>query len=130
MVCCDDGLEIRLSGADPTTTNNRMELQAVIATLEFLTQTNQQSIVNLYADSQYVLKGITQWVPSWKRKGWKTAAGKAVLNKDLWQKLDELNSLANQQLPLAWRYIKGHSGDEGNELADTIAREQAESVRS
>ncbi len=124
VVYFDDGSVHELGGGDRNTTNNRMEMQAAIAALEFLIQTNQQAPVALYTDSEYVKKGITQWISGWKRKGWKTAAGKAVLNKDLWQSLDQLNTQANQQLqqPVQWCYVRGHSGDEGNERCDTIAR--------
>lgn len=124
VIYFDDGSVHELGGCDRNTTNNRMEMQAAIAALDFLIQTNQRTPVALYTDSEYVKKGITQWISGWKRKGWKTAAGKAVLNKDLWQALDQLNTQASQQLqqPVQWCYVRGHSGDEGNERCDTIAR--------
>jgi ribonuclease HI len=112
-----DGSVQELGGADPDTTNNRMEMQAAIAALEFVVQTGQNQPILLYTDSEYLKNGITQWIKGWKKKGWKTAGGKAVLNQDLWEQLDHLNTSA-----IEWRYIKGHSGDEGNERCDTIAR--------
>lgn len=112
-----DGSIQELGGADRDTTNNRMEMQAAIAALEFVAQTGQNQPIILYTDSEYLKNGITQWIKGWKKKGWKTAGGKDVLNQDLWQQLDNLNTSA-----IEWRYVKGHSGDEGNERCDTIAR--------
>ncbi len=106
-----------LGGSEANTTNNRMELQAAIAALEYLKASQQVQSVTLYSDSEYVLKGITQWLSSWRRKGWKTAQGKPVLNQDLWMTLDSLNSSQ-----VCWQHVRGHSGDAGNERCDTIAR--------
>ncbi len=106
-----------LGGAIAHTTNNRMELQAAITALQFLAASGQVEPVILYTDSEYVKNGITQWMPGWKRKGWKTSQGKPVLNQDLWQVLDRLNS--NQ---VEWRYVRGHQGNIGNERCDAIAR--------
>ncbi|MGB7413892.1 MAG: ribonuclease HI [Thermosynechococcaceae cyanobacterium] len=106
-----------LGGAATNTTNNRMELQAAISGLEFLHTLSPQSLVPLYTDSEYVKKGVTQWVAGWKRKGWKTAKGSPVLNQDLWQALDYLN-----ESWIDWRYVKGHSGNVGNDRCDVIAR--------
>ncbi|MFB2939113.1 ribonuclease HI [Aerosakkonemataceae cyanobacterium BLCC-F154] len=106
-----------MGGAEALTTNNRMELQAAIAALEFLSQTEQKQPVTLYTDSEYVKKGITQWVNGWKNKGWKTAQGKAVLNQDLWETLDRLNTAK-----INWQYVRGHAGNIGNERCDEIAR--------
>lgn len=112
-----DGTVHELGGAEPHTTNNRMELQAAIAALEFWQQINPSEPVMLYTDSNYLRNGITKWIASWKKKGWKTAEGKAVLNQDLWQRLDALNS------PLVkWNYVQAHAGCEGNERCDQIAR--------
>ena len=112
-----DGSCHELGGADPHTTNNRMELQAAIAGLQFLHTLPTQSSVALYTDSDYVRKGITQWLAGWKRKDWKTAKGKAVVNQDLWQQLDHLN-----QPWIDWHYVRAHAGNVGNERCDTIAR--------
>ncbi len=106
-----------LGDRSPATTNNRMEMQAAIAGLEYYIASGQKEGILLYTDSEYVKNGITKWISGWKKKGWKTAAGKDVLNKDLWGKLDELHSSK-----VEWRYVKGHSGDEGNERCDVIAR--------
>jgi ribonuclease HI len=105
-----------LGGGAKQTTNNRMEMQAAIAALEFM-QTLDQSGVPLFTDSEYVLKGITSWLPGWKRRGWKTSQGKPVLNQDLWEILDELNTPK-----IEWRHVRGHSGVAGNERCDVIAR--------
>jgi len=106
-----------LGDRSPATTNNRMEMQAAIGGLEYYIASGQKDGILLYTDSEYVKNGITKWISGWKKKGWKTAAGKDVLNKDLWEKLDELHSSK-----VEWRYVKGHSGDEGNERCDVIAR--------
>lgn len=113
-----------LGGGNPQTTNNRMEMQAAIAGLEFLLNTSQTAPVSLHTDSEYVLKGITQWIQGWKKRGWKNASKKPVLNRDLWEILDNLHQRANQQLeqPISWIYVRGHSGNIGNERCDTIAR--------
>lgn len=112
-----DGSVSEMGGAEAQTTNNRMELQAAIAALEFLSETRQKEPLTLYTDSEYVKKGITQWVKGWKNKGWKTAQGKAVLNQDLWEKLDRLNTTK-----ISWEYVRGHAGNVGNERCDEIAR--------
>jgi ribonuclease HI len=103
-----------LYGGEPNTTNNRMELTAVIRALEAL---KRPSRVRLHTDSQYVQKGISEWIHSWKRKGWRTADGKAVKNVDLWQRLEELAFLHD----IEWVWVKGHAGDPGNERADELA---------
>lgn len=112
-----DGSIHEMGGGEPQTTNNRMEMQAAIAALEFFQKAGQSEGVLLYTDSEYVKNGITQWIHGWKRKGWKTSTGKPVLNQDLWQQLDQLNSKQ-----VEWRYVRGHTGDVGNERCDTIAR--------
>lgn len=117
VICYADGSIHELGGKEPQTTNNRMEMQAAIIALEFLVKAGQQKSVTLYTDSEYVQKGITQWIHGWKRKGWETSSGKPVLNQDLWEYLDQLNSKHIQ-----WEYVRGHSGDTYNERCDQIAR--------
>lgn len=109
-----NGHEKRLSGGEQDTTNNRMELMAAIKALESLTRPCK---VDLTTDSQYVRKGILEWMKDWKKRNWKTAAKKPVKNKDLWQLLDE----AAQRHDINWHWVKGHAGHEGNELADELA---------
>jgi ribonuclease HI len=120
----DDGSCHELGGRDGATTNNRMEMQAAISALEFFASTSQTQQCVLYTDSEYLIKGITQWVKGWKKKGWKTAAGKAVLNQDLWEQLDGLDRQVQSQtkVPVSWQHVRGHSGNVGNERCDTIAR--------
>jgi ribonuclease HI len=120
----DDGSCHELGGRDGATTNNRMEMQAAISALQFFASTQQTEQCVLYTDSEYLIKGITQWVKGWKKKGWKTAAGKPVLNQDLWETLDTLNGQVQSQTKVAvsWQHVKGHSGNVGNERCDTIAR--------
>ena len=111
-----DGSVTELGDREAETTNNRMEMKAAIAALKLLAASGQKKPVTLYTDSQYVQKGITQWIKGWKKKGWKTSQGKAVLNRDLWQILDQFNGdLIN------WQYVRGHSGNQGNERCDVIA---------
>ena len=120
----DDGSCHELGGRDGATTNNRMEMQAAISALQFFASTKQTGQCVLYTDSEYLIKGITQWVKGWKKKGWKTAAGKDVLNQDLWEKLDLINTQVQSQtkVPVSWQHVRGHSGNAGNERCDTIAR--------
>jgi ribonuclease HI len=108
------GHEKTLYGAEPLTTNNRMELMAAIRALESL---KRPCHVRLTTDSQYVQKGITEWMANWKRNGWKTAAKKPVKNADLWQQLDA--AIAGHQIQ--WEWVRGHSGHPENELADELA---------
>ena len=110
------GTEKELFGGELGTTNNRMELLAVIRALEALKRPCQ---VALYLDSQYVLKGITEWLPGWKARGWRTAARQPVKNVDLWQALDALVSQGGHKID--WRWVRGHTGDAGNERADALA---------
>jgi ribonuclease HI len=118
------GLAHELGGRAAQTTNNRMEMQAAISGLTWLRDRGQRDAVTVYTDSEYVLKGITQWIAGWKRRGWVNSAKKPVLNRDLWEVLDALTIDLNQTLdrPLRWIYVRGHSGDPGNERCDTIAR--------
>ena len=119
-----DGSVHELGGYELGTTNNRMEMQAAIAALEFLHQHDYDADIQLNTDSKYLIQGITQWMRGWKRKGWKTSAGKAVLNKDLWLSLDELTQTlkTDQSVDIDWKYVKGHAGNVGNERCDEIAR--------
>jgi ribonuclease HI len=103
-----------LYGAEKLTTNNRMELMAVIQALSAL---KRPCKIALVSDSKYVLKGITEWLPNWKQKGWLTSAKKPVMNSDLWQQLDKLASVHD----INWQWVKGHSGHVQNELADQLA---------
>jgi len=104
-----------LSGYEPETTNNRMELTAVIRALDSLKGTRE---VSLCTDSQYVKKGITEWINTWKKNGWRTAARQPVKNADLWKTLDELNG----RHQVTWRWVRGHSGHPENERCDELAR--------
>ena len=112
------GVERELSGGEPDTTNHRMELMAAIAALESLREPCE---VILHTDSQYVRQGILEWMSSWIRRGWKTAGGAPVKNRDLWERLH----LAAARHQVDWRWVKGHSGDPGNERVDRLARVQA-----
>jgi ribonuclease HI len=108
--------EKRLYGGEPGTTNNRMELLAVIRGLQ---QLKRSSRVRVTTDSQYVKNGITQWIHGWKRNGWKTSARKAVKNADLWRALDREVGKHDVE----WHWVKGHAGHPGNELADELANQ-------
>ena len=110
--------EKELAGGEPATTNNRMELMAAIMALEAL---GEPCIVTLTTDSQYVRQGITEWMPGWVRRGWKTAGGDPVKNRDLWERLHA----AAQRHTIDWRWVKGHSGDRDNERVDGLARDEA-----
>lgn len=116
--------EKELCGGEMGTTNNRMEMTAVIEALAAL---KRPCKVTLHVDSQYVLKGMTEWLPGWKARGWKTASKEPVKNVDLWQKLDALVSGGEHQI--AWRWVRGHNGDPGNERADMLANKGVEMAR-
>ncbi|MCZ8114487.1 ribonuclease HI [Silanimonas sp.] len=118
-----NGTERELAGGEAQTTNNRMELMGAIAALEAL---KEPCVVVLHSDSKYVLQGISEWMPGWKRKGWKTAGGGAVKNQDLWQRLDA----AAAKHRMTWTWVKGHAGHVDNERVDVLARTQAERFRS
>jgi ribonuclease HI len=107
--------EKELSGGEPATTNNRMELMAAIVALEALTR---PCAVDLHTDSQYVRNGVTQWIAGWKARGWKTADRQPVKNVELWRRLEE----ASERHEVDWHWVRGHSGDEMNERADALAR--------
>ena len=111
-----NGHEKTLYGAEAETTNNRMELMAAIQALESLTRPCR---VRLTTDSQYVQKGIQEWLAGWKQRGWKTAARKPVKNVDLWKRLDA----ATRDHDITWHWVRGHSGHPENELADTLANQ-------
>ena len=114
--------EKELSGAEPLTTNNRMELTAVIRALEAL---KRPAELRIFTDSEYVRRGITEWVKSWKVRGWKTADRKPVKNQDLWERLDALTNGHK----IDWRWVKGHSGIPGNERVDRLANEAIDAMR-
>lgn len=117
------GREKELWGGEPQTTNNRMELTAVIQALNAL---NRPCRINLHTDSRYVMDGITRWIHGWRRNGWRTADRKPVKNADLWQALVE--AMAPHEIN--WIWVKGHAGHEGNERADALARRAIEEMRS
>lgn len=113
--------EKELHGGVPGTTNNRMELTAVIEALKALKRPCE---VVVHTDSQYVQKGMREWLPNWKRRGWRTADKKPVRNADLWQELDALVALHEVE----WRWVRGHAGDPGNERADALANQGVASL--
>mgnify|MGYP002713638133 CR=1 FL=1 len=115
--------ERKIFGGETQTTNNRMELMAAIAGLVALTR---PCSVKLVTDSQYVMKGIQEWLPNWKKRGWKTASKEPVKNADLWQKLDE--EVNRHQV--SWQWVRGHTGHPGNERADQLANRGVDEVRS
>ena len=116
------GHERELSGGEPDTTNNRMELMGAIMGLEALSEPCK---IVLTTDSQYVRKGITEWMSNWVRRGWKTAGGDPVKNRDLWERLHA----ASLRHSIDWKWVKGHSGQPENERVDVLARVQAEKLR-
>ena len=116
-----DSVEKTIFGGQANTTNNQMELSAAIEGLAIL---KEPCNVELFTDSKYVMDGITQWIQNWKKNNWRTAAKKDVKNKELWQKLDKL--IAHHQVQ--WRWVKGHSGDAGNEAADLLANKGIDSI--
>jgi ribonuclease HI len=115
--------EKELWGGEPATTNNRMELTAVIRALEAMKRPVQARV---HTDSQYVQKGISEWIHGWKRNGWKTSDKKPVKNSDLWQQLDVLAA----QHRVEWLWVKGHAGDPGNERADALANRGIDEVQA
>jgi ribonuclease HI len=117
-----DGHEKEIFGGELNTTNNRMELRAVIEALTTLTRPCE---VVLHTDSQYVQKGISEWIHGWKKRGWKTAAREPVKNEDLWKALDAIQGTHT----VDWRWVRGHNGHPGNERADVLANRGAESAR-
>ena len=113
--------EKELFGGEGLTTNNRMELTAVI---EALASLKLRCVVTVYTDSQYVRQGITTWIHGWKARGWRTADKKPVKNVELWQRLDTLNAAHD----VTWKWVRGHSGDPGNERADMLANRGVDTV--
>lgn len=111
--------EKELSGGEADTTNNRMEMMAVIKALKAL---KRDCNITIFTDSKYVLQGLTEWLPNWKKRGWKTADKKPVKNVDLWQELDMLAA----KHTITWQWVKGHNGDVNNERADALARAACE----
>ena len=120
-IMCHNGETIELSGAESHTTNNRMELTATVKALDALPQFSH---VSVYTDSKYVKNGITTWIMNWKRNGWKTSNGKQVRNQDLWLALEN----STQQHVVNWHWVKGHSGNSGNERADELANRAIEKM--
>jgi ribonuclease HI len=116
-----EGSSKEMFGGKLDSTNNQMELSAAIKGLAAL---KEPCNVDLFTDSKYVMNGITQWIHNWKKNSWRTAAKKDVKNKELWQKLDELINFHQVQ----WHWVKGHSGDEGNEIADQLANKGIDSI--
>jgi ribonuclease HI len=106
-----------LGGREDEATNNQMELSGCVGALKYCEEHFKEAQIHLHTDSAYTMNGINSWIHGWKKNGWKTAAKKSVLNKELWQALDEVH----QKLEVTWHKVKGHSGDEGNERADVIA---------
>lgn len=121
VVIADDEAR-QLSGGEKLTTNNKMELTAAINALSIICNTKRLCLrpVELHIDSQYVKNGITSWISSWKKKGWLTADKKPVKNRELWEKLDSLNS----SLKVEWKWVKGHAGIEYNELCDQLCQQE------
>lgn len=118
---CYKGNQKELFGGEKNTTNNRMELTAPIEALKVL---NRKCEVEIWTDSTYVKKGITEWIFAWKKNGWKNSAKKEIANKDLWVLLDE----AVKEHDISWHWVKGHSGHPGNEMADILANKGVDEV--
>ena len=121
------GSTLELFGGEESTTNNRMELVAAIRALEALESLpvrEKSCKIELHTDSQYVQKGISEWIHVWRRRGWRTADGKPVKNAELWRELDQLS----QQYQIGWFWVRGHAGHDGNERADELANLGVESV--
>jgi len=127
VVVSDDQILEELGGGEKETTNNRMELTAAIKALEYVNEKNKFKKVVIYTDSAYVLGGITSWVNTWQKNGWRTANKKPVLNQDLWQRLSDLNEKLGGKI--SWQKVKGHSGHIYNDKADEIATTKAAKVK-
>ena len=119
IIATPEGKVLELGGGDPSTTNNRMELSAAIHALERVADRNEP--IDLFTDSVYVIRGITQWIWGWRKRGWKTAEGVEVLNQDLWKQLSGVVGRRSKEAPIRWKYVRGHSGIPGNERVDQIA---------
>ena len=123
-IILDGGKNIKeLGGYHKDTTNNRMEITAVIEAVKYITNHHKKDEVTIYADSSYVLLGITSWIFNWEKNGWRTANKKQVLNQDLWKELIEL--VRNHKIKINWEKVKGHSGHIHNDRADEIATTKA-----
>ena len=120
-IVSDETRVVELGGYHSTTTNNRMELEAVYQALKNIHARQSKAQITIYTDSNYVVQGITKWISSWKKNSWKTLAKEEVKNKDLWIKLDEIFSEAKEFCSIEWKHVDGHSGIPGNERADEIA---------
>ncbi len=118
------GKEHIIKGGDKNTTNNRMEMIALIEALQYVQSNHKDERIEIHVDSQYVLKGATEWLPGWKRKNWKATSG-PVKNRELWEQIDSLM----QGLTLKWIWVKGHDGEKYNEMADEIAVSEVENHR-
>ena len=114
--------EKELYGGNPETTNNQMEMKAALEALKHLK--DEDEVIELYTDSNYLRQGITEWIHKWKKNNWKTAAKKPVANRDLWIEISDLN----EKMTVQWNWVKGHAGDPGNERADELANIGAEGV--
>lgn len=127
FVVLDGENERRMSGGEAATTNNRMELTAVISALNLAAgfPDPQTRRISLYTDSQYVKNGITQWINNWVRNGWRTASKQPVKNQDLWQALYEVE----RRLPVDWFWVKGHAGNPYNELCDSLVQKEMDRFR-
>lgn len=120
FVILTDNTPIQQTNVYPQTTNNRMELEAVINALTFISKKKISfTTITLHSDSKYVIQGVTNWIINWKKNNWKTSAKKDVKNQDLWQQLDTLNN----ELPIEWIWVKGHANNPYNNLCDQIANE-------
>lgn len=117
-----NGKEKKIHGSAKNTTNNKMELTAIIKALESLKTKDLE--IDLYTDSKYVIKGINQWIINWKKNNWKTANKKAVKNYDLWKELDAIS----QNFKIHWHWVKGHSGNIGNDIADDLANQAMDKI--
>ena len=117
-----DGMEYTVSGGETMTTNNRMELSAAIAALSAIDQNEvwRTQSITVHIDSQYVKNGITSWIKSWQRNGWRNSEKQPVKNRDLWEVLDELN----KKLNVTWKWVKGHAGNKYNEMCDAMATQE------
>lgn len=127
-IIANDERVIEIGGDHEHTTNNRMELMAAIKALEYVSdlESNGSSEISVNTDSEYVMKGITEWIHNWQKKGWKTSGKKAVLNQDLWQQL----LIATEGKQIEWKYVAGHSGHEANERCDEIATAFADGLET
>lgn len=128
-IVLDESQQVQeLAGGDPHTTNNKMELKAILAALRLIHEKNLPGqSVSIHTDSSYVIQGITQWIHSWKRNGWKTAEGKDVLNRDLWEALSEA-AQALKPRKLTWNYVPGHAGIPGNDRVDELAVQESKKI--